>query len=91
MLLAEAAHAAGVGAEPQMGRPTCAAIPAAVQSGHSVASLGCIGNRVYTELADDQLYMALPGRQVSAVTEKLAAIVHANAVLERYHRQKAAG
>jgi uncharacterized protein (DUF169 family) len=91
MLLAEAAQAAGVGAEsPLMGRPTCAAVPEVLRTRHSAASLGCIGNRVYTGLADDELYLALPGKQVSAVVEKLATIVHANRELESYHRARAA-
>src|SRR5262249_23065174 len=83
MLLAEAAGTAGL-----MGRPTCAAWPQAMQTGQGVASLGCIGNRVYTGLADDELYFALPGRQVKAVTEKLATIVHANSELEKYHTNR---
>jgi uncharacterized protein (DUF169 family) len=91
MLLAEAARAAGVGAEsPLMGPPACAAVPEVQRTGHSAASLGCIGNRVYTGLADDELYFALPGKQVSAVVEKLATIIHANRELESYHRARAA-
>jgi uncharacterized protein (DUF169 family) len=91
MLLAEAAQAAGVGAEsPLMGRPTCAAVPEVLRTQRSAASLGCIGNRVYTGLADDELYFALPGKQVSAVVEKLAIIVGANRELESYHRARAA-
>jgi uncharacterized protein (DUF169 family) len=95
MQLAEAADAAGVGAASGlMGRPTCAAIPEAQRARRPVASLGCIGNRVYNDLADDELYFALPGEQVGAVTEKLAAIVRANQALNDYHRarrQAAAG
>jgi uncharacterized protein (DUF169 family) len=83
MLLAEAAGAAGL-----MGRPTCAALPQAMKTGQAVASLGCIGNRVYTGLGDDELYFAVPGRQLTALTEKLATIVHANSELEKYHRNK---
>jgi uncharacterized protein (DUF169 family) len=91
MLLTEAAQAAGVGVVPGlMGRPTCAAVPAVLGSQGSVASLGCIGNRVYTELADYDLYFALPGKQVGAVVEKLAVIVNANRELEKYHRARLA-
>src|SRR5438105_2404245 len=44
MLLSEAAQAAGVGGSAGlMGRPTCAAIPQAMQAGAGVARLGCIG------------------------------------------------
>jgi uncharacterized protein (DUF169 family) len=89
MLLAEAAQAAGAGGA-LMGRPTCAAIPEAMRAGRSVASLGCIGNRVYTDLADDELYFALPGAQVATVVEQLATIVHANRELEAFHRGRQA-
>ncbi len=89
MLLAEAAQAARVGSESGlMGRPTCAAVPEVLRTGRSAASLGCIGNRVYTGLADDELYFALPGKQLSPVVEKLAAIVRANQELENYHRAR---
>ena len=89
MLLAEAAQAVGVGAPPgMMGRPTCAALPEVMRSGRSVTSLGCIGNRIYTGLPDDEFYFALPGKQVGAVVEKLAGIVNANRELERYHRER---
>jgi uncharacterized protein (DUF169 family) len=82
MLLSEAAGVTGG----LMGRPTCAALPQAMKTGQGVASLGCIGNRVYTGLGDDELYFALPGKAVRAVTQKLATIVHANRELEKYHQ-----
>ena len=85
MILAEAATAAGVDGGPTMGRPTCAAIPEVMQESRFVTNLGCIGNRVYTELADEELYVILPGSQVDAIQEKLAAIVSANGVLEEFH------
>src|SRR5947208_8315620 len=89
MLLEEAAQAAGVSGDGRMmGRPTCAALPAVLSSGRGVASLGCIGNRVYTGLPDDELYYALPGRHVAAVVEKLAVVVNANRELEKYHRAR---
>src|SRR5262245_14476848 len=88
MLLEETVHAAGIDNGVMMGRPTCAALPAAMSSGHAVASLGCIGNRVYTQLGDDELYFALPGKHVAAVVAKLEAIVNANRELEKYHRAR---
>jgi uncharacterized protein (DUF169 family) len=89
MLLEEAALAAGIGAStPLMGRPTCAAIPLAVRSQRCVSSLGCIGNRIYTELGDDELYFALPGQHLATLAGQLAKIVHANTALEKYHRSR---
>jgi hypothetical protein len=65
MLLQEAAVRAGVGAQvPLFGRPTCLALPAALAHG-VVASTGCIGNRVYTDLGEDELYVAVPGKDLS--------------------------
>ena len=91
MLLQEAAQAAGVAATaPLMGRPTCAAVPLAMQSQHGVSSLGCIGNRVYTDLADDEFYYVLPGKHLAAVAGKLVMIVNANSKLEKYHRARQA-
>jgi uncharacterized protein (DUF169 family) len=89
MLLTEAAGAAGVGVQsPLMGRPTCAAIPEVLRTAHSAGSLGCIGNRVYTGLTDSEFYVALPGKALNAVIEKLAGIVDANRQLESYHHAK---
>ena len=87
MLLAEAAHAAGVASDTSMvGRPTCGAIPAVMQSGTTATNLGCIGNRVYTELADDELYFVIAGSQLACVVDKLSTIVNANNELESFHQ-----
>jgi uncharacterized protein (DUF169 family) len=88
MLLQEAAMRAGVGARvPFLGRPTCMALPAALAGG-AVASTGCIGNRVYTEVSDDELYVAVPGHALPRVADEVATIAHANAALSDYHRER---
>jgi len=90
MLLAEAAQSAGAACETSMvGRPTCAAIPAVMESGRSATNLGCIGNRVYTEIPDDELYFIFAGGQLEPIVEKLETIVHANRELEAFHRARA--
>ena len=89
MLLAEAARAAGIGDTGElMGRPTCAMIPATLQHGRATFSLGSIGNRVYTGLADDELYAAIPGCRMDEVLKHLDVIVVANSKLEAFHRQR---
>src|SRR5687768_11114688 len=70
-----------------LARPTCMILPAALKHG-TVASSGCIGNRVYTELADADLYVAVPGRDVFAVAEQTVVIRAANAALLQYHRDR---
>lgn len=89
MLLSEAAGAAGVAAESGlMGRPTCAMIPVALQTGKAPASLGCVGNRVYTSLANDEVYYAIPGDKLATVVDQLGPIVGANRTLEEFHRAR---
>ena len=91
MLLSEAAQAGDVaGTGPAMGRPTCAVLPEAINSGRTAASFGCIGNRVYTGADETEAYFAIPGGQLAALEERLAVIVHANQELEKFHRARAA-
>lgn len=88
MLLQEAAMRAQVGAAVGfLGRPTCMALPAALASG-VIASTGCIGNRVYTDLGEDELYVAVPGKALTAVSEEIGTIAAANATLADYHRNR---
>jgi uncharacterized protein (DUF169 family) len=92
MLIAEAAGAAGLSGDGAlMGRPTCAMIPAAMQGGQVTTSLGCIGNRVYTGLGDDEFYAAIPAAKLAPLLDKLVAIVNANYELENFHRARMAG
>jgi uncharacterized protein (DUF169 family) len=86
MLVAEAARAAGLAGDgAAMGRPACAMIPATLRGPGGVTSLGCIGNRVYTGLGDDELYFTIPGARVGEVVERLQTVVDANGELEQYH------
>lgn len=91
MLLAEAAKAANIEHDTMtMGRPTCAMIPAAIQSERGVSSFGCVGNRVYTGIPDDELYLTIPGSKVAEVIDKLEVICNANRELETFHKDHAA-
>ena len=84
MLLNEAISRAGVASGvPALGRPTCMALPAAMQHG-SILSLGCIGNRVYTGLADDEMSLVVRGKDLGAVADALGVITTANAALSDY-------
>ena len=90
MLLQEAAARAGAAAPlPLLGRPTCMALPAALTNG-VVLSAGCIGNRAYTDVGDDELYAAIPGSHLQGVVDALDTIATANATLLEYHRGRRA-
>jgi len=91
MLVSEAARAAGLfetGAA--LGRPACSMIPQAMSAASGLASVGCIGNRVYTGLADGELYFVVPGGSIRHVLDQLDVIVTANDELEAFHQQRAA-
>jgi uncharacterized protein (DUF169 family) len=85
MRLTEAAIRAGVISNlPLLARPTCMALPAAVATG-TVASAGCIGNRTYTDLGDDEMYIAAPGAAIERLAAEVATIANANEKLAEYH------
>jgi uncharacterized protein (DUF169 family) len=88
MLLQEAAQRGGCAAQfPVLGRPTCMAIPAAMAKG-AIISSGCIGNRVYTDLAEGELYAMVPGKDVGRIADELETTASANAKLQEYHRSR---
>jgi uncharacterized protein (DUF169 family) len=88
MRLLEAAGRAGIQSQvPVHGRPTCMALPAALTQG-VVASTGCIGNRVYTDLGNDELYVAIPGKDLAKLAAEATTIASANAALAEYHRDR---
>ena len=88
MQLQEAAVRAGVGSQfLSLGRPTCMALPVALSQG-VVTSTGCIGNRIYTDLEEEELYGAVPGKDLVRLAEEAQTIAAANAKLAEYHRQR---
>jgi uncharacterized protein (DUF169 family) len=89
MLLHEAATRAEKTPLPLLGRPTCMAIPAALSSGVA-SSLGCVGNRIYTGIADDELYSVIAGKDLASIVAQLETITSANAALAEYHTARRA-
>jgi len=90
MLLQEAALRAGCAAQiPLFGRPTCMSLPIAIAQG-TVMSTGCVGNRVYTDLGDDELYVAVRGKDLPKIAAEIETIASANAQLLAYHRSRRA-
>ena len=90
MLLHEAALRAGVTpmTVPAVGRPGCAVLPIAMQTGEAAMSLGCAGNRLSTALADGELYSAIPGPTWASVAEALPDILGANETMSRRYRDR---
>lgn len=88
MVLNEAAQRAGIAAEiPMLGRPTCMGLPAAMAHG-TIVSSGCIGNRVYTDLGEGELYAIVRASDLPRIVDELDTVVAANTQLSQYHRSR---
>jgi uncharacterized protein (DUF169 family) len=87
LILSEASQQVEAGLPPAMGRPACAVIPQAHNSGRSALSLGCCGARAYLDvLTDDVALYAIPGATLSAFADRIAALSQANAILTKFHQ-----
>lgn len=88
MLFEEAATRAGAGTGvPALGRPTCMALPASLLHG-TITSLGCVGNRIYTGLGEDELYVVVRASDLLKITAEFEVIGAANAALGDYARSR---
>jgi uncharacterized protein (DUF169 family) len=87
MLLHEAATRTGVTFTSLLGRPTCMAVPAAIGSGMA-SSLGCVGNRIYTAIGDEEFYSVVRADKLEQIASEIATITAANVILTQYHRER---
>lgn len=89
MLLYEAAVQAGVTSAlmSSLGRPACAVLPLSQQTGSAAISLGCRGNRTFTELSDDEMYVSIPGDKWPFVLDQYIQIAEANGTMGNHYTQ----
>lgn len=86
LILSEAAQQLEGGAPPALGRPACAIVPQAVNSGKTALSLGCCGARAYLDvLTDDVALFAIPGPRIAEFAERVKALATANSILTKFH------
>lgn len=86
LILSEAVQQVEHANAPAMGRPACAVIPQVINSGRAAFSLGCCGARAYLNvLTDDVALFAIPGANIQAYLERIAALTRANATLSTFH------
>lgn len=87
LILSEASQSLEGGLPPAMGRPACAVVPQAANSGGTALSLGCCGARAYLDtLTDDVALYAIPGPRLEAYAARVAELARANEVLATFHR-----
>jgi uncharacterized protein (DUF169 family) len=68
------------------GRPSCAALPAALDKSQSTLSLGCLGMRIFTDVGQDQLLAVLPGSRIEEFSRALESVSAANRTLGEFYR-----
>ncbi|MDQ2899192.1 MAG: DUF169 domain-containing protein [Acidobacteriota bacterium] len=89
LILSEAAQQLENGLPPAMGRPACAIIPQARNTGRSALSLGCCGARAYLDVLSDNVALyAIPGTTLSQFAERISALSKANEILAKFHQMR---
>jgi uncharacterized protein (DUF169 family) len=87
LILSEASQQIENGLPPAMGRPACAIVPQARNSGRSALSLGCCGARAYIDaLTPDVALYAIPGASIGAFADRIDALAKANGILTKFHQ-----
>jgi uncharacterized protein (DUF169 family) len=88
MVLQEAALRTGIGLQISLfGRPTCMSLATALTQG-MVTSAGCLGNRVYTGLSEDELYVLVPGKVLQRIADAVQEIAESNSKIAEYHHER---
>ncbi|MEQ1948892.1 MAG: DUF169 domain-containing protein [Bryobacteraceae bacterium] len=70
-----------------LGRPGCAALPLTQASGTASVSLGCRGNRLFTGLSDDEMYLCIPGSKWNDVVAQAKTLLAANDAMAAHYRE----
>ena len=86
LAITEAVQQVEPGVPPALGRPACAVIPQAINTGKPALSLGCCGARAYLDvLTDDFALWALPGARIAEYAERIKVLAQANQILTQFH------
>src|SRR5262249_51829571 len=87
MLIYETALRAGAGAAlpHALGRPACAVVPLAGKTGLTSLSLGCMGNRTFAGLPDEEMYVCIPSASWGSLVNKLHEVGRANSAMKQFY------
>src|SRR6185436_11518836 len=86
LILSEASQQLENGIPPALGRPACAIVPQAINTGRAALSLGCCGARAYLDvLSSDIAIWALPGARLETYVREIVSLAKANATLAVFH------
>jgi uncharacterized protein (DUF169 family) len=86
LILSEAAQQLENAMPPAMGRPACAVVSQAYNSGRTALSAGCCGARAYLDVLKPEVALyAVPGSILEAFTDRVVELAKANKVLTAFH------
>ena len=86
LAITEAVQQVEPGIPPALGRPACAVIPQAINTGKPALSLGCCGARAYLDVfTDDFALWALPGNRIADYAARIKVLADANTILTKFH------
>jgi uncharacterized protein (DUF169 family) len=86
LIVVEAAQQVEGGFALALGRPACAVVAHAANTGRAALSLGCCGARAYLNLLNDGTSVfALPGANLAAYTDRIQVLAAANSTLGAFH------
>jgi uncharacterized protein (DUF169 family) len=92
-LIYEAALRSGL-AGPQMNaafsRPGCAILPVSTCQDALAVSFGCKGTRTFTDLADEEMYLSLPGPRWDEIAGRLFEVQRSNLTMGNYYQAQRA-
>jgi uncharacterized protein (DUF169 family) len=91
-LVYEAALKAGITQGPAgaTSRPSCAILPAAARNELLTLSFGCRGNRTFTKVGEDEMYVAVPGGRWNDFLDRLVEVQRSNLTMGNYYQAQAA-
>jgi uncharacterized protein (DUF169 family) len=91
-LVFEAALKAGIaqGTAGASSRPSCAILPASAKTELVAISFGCKGNRTFTTVGDDEMYVAVPGARWDDFVDRLIEVQRSNLTMGNYYQAQAA-
>ena len=91
-LVYEAALKAGLAHGPAgaISRPSCGVLPTSAKDQIISISFGCRGNRTFTKLGDDELYVAIPAQHWDELVDRLAEVQRSNLTMGNYYQAQVA-
>jgi uncharacterized protein (DUF169 family) len=67
-------------------RPSCAILPVSAKEEVLALSFGCKGNRTFTGLPDEEMYISLPASKWDEITDRLLEVHRSNLTMGTYYQ-----